>query len=88
MENKKNSIIKFILVVVLFMFLGGIAGGLGAKVSLGAKVYDLIEAFDAALVKNAFVIFLVTILALSLGSWILYFSGKKKLKTYYQKTMI
>lgn len=85
MKNKKNSIIKFILVVVLFMFLGGIAGGLGAKVSLGAKVYDLIEAFDAALVKNAFVIFLVTILALSLISWILYFSGKKKVEDLLSK---
>lgn len=80
MKNKKNSNIKFILAVILLMLIGGIAGGLGAKVSLGAKAYDLIEAFEAALVKNAMVIFLIVILGLILGSWILFFSGKKKVQ--------
>lgn len=80
MKNKKNSNIKFILAVILLMLIGGIAGGLGAKVSLGMKAYDLIEAFDAALVKNAMMIFLIVILGLSLGSWILFFSGKKKVQ--------
>lgn len=80
MENKKNSTFKFLLVVIFFMFVGGLAGGLSSKGNLGLKVYDLIEALDAALVKNAFVIFLVTILGLSFISWILFFSGKKKIK--------
>lgn len=80
MKNKKNSTIKFLLIVIFFMFVGGLAGGLGSRISLGLKVYDLIEAFDAALVKNAMVIFLIVILGLSLGSWILFFSGKKKVE--------
>lgn len=42
MKNKKNSTIKFLLIVIFFMFVGGLAGGLGSRISLGLKVYDLI----------------------------------------------
>lgn len=80
MKNKKNSAFKFILVVILFMLIGGLAGGLSSRGNIGLKVYELIEAFDGILVKNAFAIFLVVILGLSFSSWILFFSGKKKIE--------
>lgn len=81
MKNKKNSNIKFILAVILIMIVSFFAGNYSSRKDLGLKVYGLIEVFDGILVKNAYVISVVAILVLGLGSWVLFFLGKKKVKS-------
>lgn len=70
---------KFLIIVFLIAFAGGVMGFIGAKNSLGLMIYNLFSKIGEFVALNSFLIFMVCVVGMNILAWTLYFVGKSKI---------
>lgn len=69
---------KFLIIVFLIAFAGGVVGFIGAENSLGLMIYNFFSKIGEFIALNSFLIFMVWAIGSNVLAWGLYFIGKFK----------